>query len=1051
MRRPLPGFSLAIAAALAALAPSGALSQEMARLAPRAHPSLLARLEAGASSVPVLVGLKMTVVPGVSMESALAGGPDSAGRARHLAVERKAAAAVAGPDFTPTRYFENFPMLAGQASADGVVALANRPDVAFVALDGTKKLLATSPTNQPEQLLVRSPRANRLGFTGRNQSVAVLDTGVDYTVAELGGGGFPNAKVIGGTNIADHTGDPQDCVGHGTSVAAIVAGSAGIAPDARIVALKVFPECFPFAADSDILAGVDFAISHQAQFSIAAINMSLGATITDGTTPLGYCDSLEPAYVSAFDAANAAGIAVVVAAGNDGFSNALSSPACVSNAISVGAVYATQVSHVDWGGLCSDDQAQPDRPTCFSNSNQNLSLYAPGAFWNVVTVGGNLQSFSGTSAASPAAAGSMALLKQARPSLSPRALLGLLSATGKPVQSPGNGVLAPRVDEFAAVQLASADYVPFAGGSVAVPRSGSGTATVDVAGFNAPLGSVLAWVQIDHNDPTQLLVTLAGPDGTSVVLHDHTGQAQHPINTVFGRSGASAFSLAPFEGRQANGTWTLTVQDSATGDPGLIRNFAISLVPGQPHVALPPGTDGFVIPSVSRDDEDQLASSDLRLYNPGADDKTFQIFFVPKGQTGSLAVRSTRTVGAGQVLALNDVLFSEFGYTAASGQLTVSSDDDNFFVTSRSFTDTTTGSFGTLVPGQAIASALAPGGTATLSALTRTPFLHSDTGFVEVSGAQATVLFTVTDASGALLGSSQQIALPNQFVLFPDPIRYLGLALTESYRVDATIVSGTGAVVPVAWTADDRTADTAFESAIAAPPASSDDRIVPYAVSDASGNEHTDLTILNLGTAPANVTVSVTPPVVDGFAEAPPPQTYTVNPGQMLTRSNILLSDFGFSSSLPAALRIHTDALSRLDVTAWRAHGPSGAGTFALTEPAVSQPAALSAGTATSIHMDQNNTTHSSFGIVEVTGNDVVVHVSVVDGATGNEIGAKDYPVQGGNEFFAGADDILGSSSANNMYFRFSLTSGTGAVVVYGLSQDVVSGDAFLVIARQDP
>jgi hypothetical protein len=255
----------------------------------------------------------------------------------------------------------------------------------------------------------------------------------------------------------------------------------------------------------------------------------------------------------------------------------------------------------------------------------------------------------------------------------------------------------------------------------------------------------------------------------------------------------------------------------------------------------------------------------------------------------------------------------------------------------------------------------------------------------------------------------------------------------------------------VAWTADDRTADTAFEAAFAAPAASSDDRIVPYAVSDASGNEHTDLTILNLGGAPASVTVSVTPPVVGGLAPPTIPQTYTVNPGQMLTRSNILLSDFGFSSSMPAALRIHTDAASQLDITAWRAHGLAGSGTFALTETAVSQPDALSAGTATSIHMDQNAATRSSFGFVEVTGNDVVVHVSVVDGASGNELGAKDYPVQGGNEFFAGADDILGSASASNITFRFSLTSGSGAIVAYGVSKEVISGDESLVIARQDP
>jgi subtilisin-like proprotein convertase family protein len=1050
MRRLSPGSFFAFIVALVTLAPAGAASQEMAKLAPRAHPQLLARLEAGASSVPVLVGLKLTIIPGVSMERTPAADQEAARRARHLAAERRVAAAVAGPDFTATRYFENFPMLAGQASSDAVVALANRTDVAWVMLDGRKELLATSPPNQPEQLLVRSPRANSAGFTGAGQTVAVIDSGVDYNVAELGGGGFPNSKVIGGTSPADHTGDPMDCEGHGTSVAAIVAGTAGIAPDAKIVAVKVFPDCFPYAADSDILAGIDYVISNRATFAISAINMSLGVDLSEGAA-LGYCDALEPAYASAFDAANAAGIAVVVAAGNGAQTNALSSPACVSGAISVGAVYAEQIGHVDWG-LCSDDAIQPDRPTCFSNANQNLSLYAPGAFWNVVTVGGSLQSFSGTSAASPAAAGAVAVLKQAQPSLSPRSLLGLLSATGNPVKSDGTSGLAPRVDVYAATQLMSAAYVPFTGSSVEIPDgSGAATAAVTVSGFDAPLGSVQAWVQIDHSDPTQLLATLSGPDGTTVVLHDHTGAAQHPINTVYGRNGASAFALSAFEGRPSNGVWTLTVQDTVTGTAGRIRNFALSLIPGQPHVPLPAGTDGFVIPSVSRSDQDQLSSADLRLYNPGPDDRTFDIFFVPKGQTGDQAVRSTRTVGAGVVLALDDVLFSEFGYTQASGQLTISSDDDDFFASSRSFVDATTGSFGTLVPGQPIGWALTPGSSATLPALTRTSFVHSDAGFVEVSGAPATVLFTVRDAAGTYLGSSQQLALPNQFVLFPDPIRYLGLALTDSYRVDASIVGGSGAVVPAAWTTDDRTADPAFEAAIQAAPPSTDDWILPYAVSDSTGVDQTDLTIVNLGASAASVTVTATPPVVDG--EAPPtlPQTYTVGPGQTLTRGNILLSDFGFSSDMPAALRIHTDAPAQLAVTARRSHAASW-GAYGMTEEAVAQPSALSGDqTATSIHMDQNGQTQASFGFVEVAGQDVIVHVSVVDGSTGSELGAQDYPVQGGNEFFGDAEDILGATTASNIYFRFSLSSGDGAVVAYGLATEVVSGDTNLVIARQDP
>ena len=127
-------------------------------------------------------------------------------------------------------------------------------------------------------------------------------------------------------------------------------------------------------------------------------------------------------------------------------------------------------------------------------------------------------------------------------------------------------------------------------------------------------------------------------------------------------------------------------------------------------------------------------------------------------------------------------------------------------------------------------------------------------------------------------------------------------------------------------------------------------------------------------------------------------------------------------------------------------------GTFALTEQAVGAASALSAGgTATSIHMDQNSQRRASFGFVEVSGSDAVVHVSVVDGTTGVEIGAKDYTVPAGNKVVAGADDILASASASNIYFRFSVTSGDGRIVAYGHAIDVLSGDSDLVIARNDP
>ncbi len=112
-----------------------------------------------------------------------------------------------------------------------MLALANRRDVRWVTLDAVRH--RHDEIAQPAQVLIQSDRTNALGFDGAGHAIAVLDTGVDYNIPELGGGGFPNAKVVGGADLGDADADPLDCQGHGTSVASVAAGPMGVAPAAR--------------------------------------------------------------------------------------------------------------------------------------------------------------------------------------------------------------------------------------------------------------------------------------------------------------------------------------------------------------------------------------------------------------------------------------------------------------------------------------------------------------------------------------------------------------------------------------------------------------------------------------------------------------------------------------------------------------------------------------------------------------------------------------------------------------------------------------------------
>ena len=260
-------------------------------------------------------------------------------------------------------------------------------------------------------------------------------------------------------------------------------------------------------------------------------------------------------------------------------------PACVSSAVSVGAVYPESRTRVSWsddagGTLCTDQPASPDGIVCFSNSTSILSLLAPGAFWNVVTKGGGQDSFSGTSPATAAVSGAVVLLRQARPDLSPVGLVGVLRSTGKPIADSRNGVVTPRIDTLAAVQLAASGFAISPAIAVDIPdASGSATATATISGFTRPLANVQVWVEIDHPSPEQLRVTLIGPDGTSVVLQNQTGQDEHPINAIYGKTDPTAQSLGTFAGKLANGTWTLKVEDLVAGVTGRIKAFEVTPIP----------------------------------------------------------------------------------------------------------------------------------------------------------------------------------------------------------------------------------------------------------------------------------------------------------------------------------------------------------------------------------------------------------------------------------------------------------------------------------------
>ncbi|GAG25134.1 unnamed protein product, partial [marine sediment metagenome] len=203
--------------------------------------------------------------------------------------------------------------------------------------------------------IVGAQAAWGFGITGEGWYVAVLDTGIRTSHEMFQGknivehcfalgedwydkenGDCPNGKTeMAGPGSAAHY---ESRYGHGSHVASIAAGNDhdthfGVAKDANIIAIQVF-SYFPSYADvlswsSDQLKGLEYVYTLRNTYNIASVNMSLGSAE-------GYSDFCESSS-RAQGVANlrAAGIATVIAAGNEGQCNAVSDPACIPGAVTV--------------------------------------------------------------------------------------------------------------------------------------------------------------------------------------------------------------------------------------------------------------------------------------------------------------------------------------------------------------------------------------------------------------------------------------------------------------------------------------------------------------------------------------------------------------------------------------------------------------------------------------------------------------------------------------------------------------------------------------------
>jgi hypothetical protein len=365
--------------------------------------------------------------------------------------------------------YEYLPYIAASVDAASLEQLQASSEALDLSEDKAMRLALSESLPR-----VGAPRAWAGGFKGSGKTIAVLDSGVDKNHPWLAGKVVSEACYSTNNSaeqysslcpggVAESTdpdsgvpcavlGGAENC-GHGTHIAGIAAGRAGVAYGANVISIKVMSRVDDSEAcrgqapcllskSSDMIKALNhvFKLGAVYNYDIAAANISLAASDVIDLFPSN-CDSVLTGMTDAINQLRSVNIATVVASGNDASPDAIMFPACISSAVSVGATSDGSISN-----------APNDTVPLFSNSASFLNLLAPGTLITS-SVPGGVAGGSGTSQAAAHVSGAWALLKEKYPGATVDQVLSKLTSFGAPITDPRNGVTKPRIQIDAALEV----------------------------------------------------------------------------------------------------------------------------------------------------------------------------------------------------------------------------------------------------------------------------------------------------------------------------------------------------------------------------------------------------------------------------------------------------------------------------------------------------------------------------------------------------------------------------------------------------------------------
>jgi hypothetical protein len=500
---------------------------------------------------------------------------------------------------------------------------------------------------------------------------------------------------------------------------------------------------------------------------------------------------------------------------------------------------------------------------------------------------------------------------------------------------------------------------------------------------------------------------------------------------------------------------------------------SVSLVtPVTPGGKNTPPPDSLIIPAVGHSGGigGSLFQSDVRLANVSAQTMKYLLNFTPAASDGTVTGNSTQIqVDPGNTMALNDIMANFFGSTGTVGTLEIrpltSTTTTSAFasttplsqslttvVSSRTYNNTATGTYGQFVPAIPFAQFIAKSPDSTqkqilsLQQVAQSTAFRTNVGVVEGAGEPVSVLLSVFDNAGNLIGQIPESLPASGFIQFDHVLQDNGITLTDG-RIEVEVTSPTGRVTAYASVLDNITSDPLAVSPVLKSSVGSNRYILPGVGDFDIGFAHwkSDVRVFNAGATRADTTLTYYP---QGNGT---PQSTTVNidPGQVLAINNFIASTFP-ATATAGSLVVTTPTSSSLVVTGrtYTDQGP-GKGTYGQFIPGVTPADSTGLGgrTLQVLQLEASDQFRSNIGLVETTGNAVDVELAVilpdsrVTPKTTYHLAPNDF-----RQISLGAD--FGLQNVYNVRATIRVTGGTGKVTSFGSVIDATTQDPTYVPAQ---